>query len=88
MKPAVLFVYYTHTQQALKVVEAMARVLQDRGADVAVAGIEFPDPRYADRFKEFPMPHPHREVIGMIPPELFRATGKIRIPAVVDRAGV
>jgi hypothetical protein len=61
-------------------------VLQDRGADVAVAGIEFLDPRYAGRFKEFPIPH--REVIGMIPPELFRATGKIRIPAVVDRAGV
>jgi hypothetical protein len=83
MKPSVLFVYYTYTQQTLKVVEAMARVLQDRGSDVALAGIEFTDPRYADRFKEFPMPHPYREVIGMIPPELFRATGKIRIPAVV-----
>jgi hypothetical protein len=48
-----------------------------------LAGIEFIDPRYADRFKEFPMPHPYLEVFGMIPPELFRATGKIRIPDVV-----
>jgi len=48
-----------------------------------LAGIEFTDPRYADRFKEFPLPHPYREVVGMIPPELLRKTGSIRIPAVV-----
>jgi hypothetical protein len=53
MKPAVLFVYYTYTPQTLKVVEAMARALQDRGADVAVAGIEFTDPRYEDRLRNF-----------------------------------
>ena len=29
------------------------------------------------------MPHPFREVIGMIPPELRRATGQIRVPDVV-----
>jgi hypothetical protein len=83
MKPSVLFVYYTYTRQTLKVVEAMAQVLRDRGSEAVLAGIEFTDPRYADRFKEFPMPHPYREVIGMIPPELFRATGEIRIPAVI-----
>jgi hypothetical protein len=83
MKPSVLFVYYSYTRQTHKVVEAMAQVLRDRGSDAVLAGIEFTDPRYADRFKKFPMPHPYREVIGMIPPELFRATGEIRIPAVV-----
>jgi len=82
-KPAVLFVYYTYTQQTLKVVETMAGVLRDRGSEVVLAAIEFIDPRYADRFREFPMPHPYREVLGMILPELRRATGKIRIPAVV-----
>ena len=61
----------------------MAGVLRDRGSEVVLAGIEFIDPRYAERFKEFPMPHPYREVLGMILPELRRAAGKIRIPAVV-----
>jgi menaquinone-dependent protoporphyrinogen IX oxidase len=82
-KPSVLFVYYTYTQQTLKVVETMAGVLRDRGSEVVLARIEFTDPRYANRFKEFPMPHPYLEVVGMIPPELFRTTGKIRIPDVV-----
>jgi hypothetical protein len=61
----------------------MAGVLRDRGSEVLLAGIEFIDPRYADRFKEFPMPHPYREVLRMIQPELRPATGKIRIRAVV-----
>jgi hypothetical protein len=84
-KPSVLFVYHTYTQQTLKVVEAMAGVLRDRGSDVFLAAIEFTDPRYADRFKEFPMRHPYREVLGMIPAELLRdrASGQIRIPNVV-----
>lgn len=82
-KPAVLFVYYSYTKQTLKVVETMAGVLRDRGCDVVLAGIEFIDPRYADRFKTFPMPHPYLEVFGMIPPELLRSTADIRIPSVV-----
>src|SRR5271170_6045262 len=82
-KPSVLFVYYSYTKQTLKVVETMAGVLRERGSDVALAGIEFTDPRYADRFKQFPMPHPYIELFGMIPPELFRTKGKIRIPDTV-----
>src|SRR4051812_13755371 len=82
-KPSVLFVYYTYTQQTLKVVETMADVLRERGCDVQLASIEFIDPRYADRFKHFPMPHPFREVVGMIPAELRRRPGEIRIPDIV-----
>jgi len=82
-KPSVLFVYYTYTQQTLKVVEAMAGVLRSRGCDVSLAAIEFTDPRYESRFKEFPMPHPFLEVLGMIPAELRRRPAKIRIPDVV-----
>jgi hypothetical protein len=82
-KPSVLFIYYTYTQQTLRLVEAMADVLRGRGCDVHLAAIEFIDPRYADRFKELPMPHPFREVVGMIPAELRRRPGKIRIPEVV-----
>ena len=54
MRPSVLFVYFTYTQQTLKVVEAMSEVLRGRGCDVNLAAIEFTDPRYAGRFKEFP----------------------------------
>ena len=82
-KPSVLFVYYTYTQQTVKVLEAMGDVLRDRGCEIRLACLEFTDPRYADRFKEFPMPHPFREVVGMIPAELRRRPGQIRIPEVV-----
>jgi hypothetical protein len=76
-KPSVLFVFYSYTKQTLKVVQAMAEVLRGRGCDVQLGAIEFIDPRYADRFKEFPMPHPFREVVGMIPAELRRRPGKM-----------
>jgi hypothetical protein len=82
-KPSVLFVYFTYTNQTLRVVEAMAEVLQRRGCDVHLAAIEFDDPRYAKRFETFPMAHPFREVFGMIPAELRRRPAKIGIPATV-----
>jgi len=83
-KPQVLFVYYTYTQQTLRVVETMAEVLRGRGCDVYSGAIEFIDPRYAKRFSEFPMPRPFLEVVGMIPAELRRRPAKIRIPDVVS----
>src|SRR5437763_344170 len=46
--PRVLFVYYTHTKQALRVADAMAEAMRARGCDVTQAGIEFTDPRYVD----------------------------------------
>ena len=61
----------------------MAEVLRGRGSDVHLGAIEFTDPRYAERFKVFPMPHPFLEVLGMIPSELRRRPGKISIPDVV-----
>src|SRR5277367_5237661 len=82
-KTSVLFVYYTYTQQALKVVEAMAKVLRDRGCEVSLARIEFTDPRYAERFKTFPMPRPYRELFGMVLPVARGVTGEIRIPDIV-----
>src|SRR3954471_2731832 len=82
-QPSVLFVYFTYTQQTLKVVQSMAEVLRGRGCDVHLGAIEFDDPRYADRFEDFPMPRPFLEVLGMIPAELRRRPGKIGIPDVV-----
>jgi flavodoxin len=81
--PSVLFVYYTYTKQTLKVVEAMSEVLRGRGCDVTLAAIGFTDPRYAERFKEFPMPHPFRELVGMIPAEARHRPAKITVPDVV-----
>jgi menaquinone-dependent protoporphyrinogen IX oxidase len=82
-RPQVLFVYYTYTKQTLKVVDTMAEVMRDRGVDAHFGPIDFVDPRYADRFKTFPMPHPFLEVLGMIPAELRRKPAEIRIPDVV-----
>jgi hypothetical protein len=83
-KPSVLFVYFTYTNQTRKVIDAMAEVLRDRGIDVTLASIGFTDPRYAARFEEFPMPHPFRELVGMIPAESpRRRPAQIVIPDVV-----
>jgi len=82
--PRVLFVYFTYTQQSLKIAEAMAEVLRERGCDVQLASIEFTDSRYAERFTRFPFRHLYRDLFGMIPAQLRGATGEIRIP---DEAG-
>jgi menaquinone-dependent protoporphyrinogen IX oxidase len=79
-KPKVLFVYYTYSQQTLSVVEVMASVLRDRGCDVRQAEILFTDPRYAERFSRFPLRHVWRDLLAMLPPQLRRATGEIRVP--------
>ena len=48
-RPRVLFVYFTVSQETLRVIEAMTDTLRTRGCDVQQARIEFTDPRYADR---------------------------------------
>jgi len=78
--PRVLLVYYTYTQQSLKVAEVIAEVLGERGCDVRLAGIEFTDARYAERFSRFPLPHAYLDIFGMLPAQLRGATGEIRIP--------
>ena len=58
-RPRVLFVYYTYTQQSLRVVEAMADVLRERGCDVRQAGIDFTDERWRrDGFSTGPVSPP------------------------------
>jgi hypothetical protein len=79
-KPSVLFVYYTHTQQSLRVADAMADVLRERGCDVSLAGIEFTDPRYARKFGRFPFRHALFDLLTVLPAQLRRSTGQIRIP--------
>jgi hypothetical protein len=78
--PRVLFVYFTYTQQSLKVVDAMAGVLREQGCAVTVAKIEFTDSRWAGRFAQFPLRRLYRDLFGMIPAQLRGATGEIQIP--------
>jgi menaquinone-dependent protoporphyrinogen IX oxidase len=78
--PRVLVVYFTYTQQSLKVAEAMADVFRERGCDVQLARIELTDSRYAERFSRFPLRHPYGDIVGMMPAQLRGATGEIRIP--------
>ena len=79
-KPSVLFVFYTHTQQSLRVAEAMADVLRERGCDVRLAGIEFTDPHYARKFGGFPFRHAVLDLLTVLPAQTRRSTGQIRIP--------
>ncbi len=78
--PKVLFVYYTFTKQALRVTEDMEAVFRDRGWDIERAEIEFTDARYVKTFSRFPMKHRYFDVLRMLPAQLRRATGEIRVP--------
>lgn len=79
-RPRVLFVYYTHTNQAKRVCESMAEVLRSRGCEVSEAGIEFTDPHYAKNFSTFPFKHAVFSILPLLWPQLRRKTGQIRIP--------
>jgi hypothetical protein len=79
--PKVLFVYYTFTKQALKVTEDMESVFRDRGWETERAQIEFTDPKYTARFEVFPLKHRYFDIIRLLPAQLRRATGDIRVPA-------
>jgi menaquinone-dependent protoporphyrinogen IX oxidase len=78
--PRVLFVYFTYTQQSLKVAEAMADILRGRGCDVRLARIELTDSRYAERFTRFPLRHAVFDILGMMPAQVRGVTGEINIP--------
>ena len=80
IEPRVLFVYYTYTQQPLKVVEAMADVLRTQGCEVHQAEIEFTDRRWAERFSRLPLRHVYRDLLGVLPAQIRGATGEIGIP--------
>ena len=75
-----MLVYFTYTQQSLKVAEAMADVFREHGCEAQLARIELTDSRYAKRFSRFPLRHVYRDLFGMIPAQLRAATGEILIP--------
>lgn len=85
--PRVLVVFYTFTQQNRLVAEAVADRLRERGCDVTMSAIEFTDKRYVERFSRFPLKHRYLDIFGMLPAQLRRATGEIRIPDEAMSAG-
>src|SRR4051812_40090821 len=86
-QPSVLVVYYTYTQQARKVAEAMAGEFRERGCSVTFAKIDFTDKRWVERFSRFPFKRPLSEVLGMFVPQMRGATGEIEIPEEARREG-
>jgi hypothetical protein len=78
--PRVLFVTYSYTGQTTRIVDAMADAFGARGWDVRRAPIEFTDKRYTGVFSRFPMPHALLGLVRMLPAQLLRRTGEIRIP--------
>jgi hypothetical protein len=79
-KPKVLIVDYTYTQQNRKVTSVMAEALSGHGCEVTQPAIELTDPRCVERFSRFPMRHRIFDNVGMLPAQIRRATGEIRIP--------
>lgn len=79
--PKVLVVYFSLTHQAARVAEAMARALTERGCDVTRAAIEFTDERWVEKLSQFPMRRPILQLGSILPAQLRRKTGGIRIPS-------
>jgi hypothetical protein len=79
-KPRVLLAYFSYTEQAKKVSDAMAEVLRGRDCDVSQAGIQFTDPHYAKNFRVFPFRHAVFGILPLLWPQLRRKTGQIGIP--------
>jgi menaquinone-dependent protoporphyrinogen IX oxidase len=79
-RPRVLFLYYTFTHQAEKVTEVMSAAFKERGFDVDQAAIEFTDERYADHFSKFPFANGFLGVVRMLPAQMRKVTGEIRVP--------
>jgi hypothetical protein len=78
--PRVLCVYFTYTQQSLKVAEAMAGVFREQGCEVQLARVGLTDSRWSERFTRFPLRHAIFDIVGMMPAQVRGATGEIEIP--------
>ena len=79
-KPKVLVVFFTLTQQAGRVAEAMGQALEARGCEVTKASIEFTDNRWVPKLSQFPMKRPFPQIVSILPAQLRHKTGEIRIP--------
>ncbi|MGZ4422487.1 MAG: flavodoxin family protein [Gaiellaceae bacterium] len=79
-KSRTLVVYFSLTQQAARVAEAMEKALAARGCDVTKAKIEFTDERWVPKLSQFPMKRPIPQIASILPAQIRHKTGEIRIP--------
>ncbi len=86
-RPRVLLLCYSYTGQSLKVLQAAGATFRELGCDVFTAEIEFTDPRFADRFTRFPMQRVWPDMLSVLPAQIRRSSGEIRIPDEVLDAG-
>lgn len=81
--PRVLLLYYSFSGQSRKVLQTAGQVFADRGFDVVEAAIEFTDPRYAERFAQFPLKRVWPDMFSVLGAQKRGETGEIRIPDAV-----
>ena len=78
MKPRVLILYYTFTNQTRRVSEAMSEVFGELDCEVEECTIEFIDQRY--RLELPDKPKLLRTIMSLLPAQLRGKTGAIRVP--------
>ncbi len=78
MKPRVLILYYSFTNQTRRVAEAMSEVLGGLECEVEHCAIEFIDEQY--RLELADKPKLLRTIMSLLPAQLRGKAGKIRVP--------
>ena len=78
MKPRVLILYYSFTNQTRRVAEAMSEVFDELECDVEECVIEFIEEQY--RLELTDKPKLLRTIMSLLPAQLRGKTGAIRVP--------
>ncbi len=78
--PRALLLYYSFTGQSPRLLEGAGEVLERHGYTVEQARIEFTDPKYSARLKQFPLENVWRDMASVLPAQVRRATGSFTVP--------
>ena len=79
-KPKVLLVYYTFSQQAGRVADAVAKTMEERGCAVTKAQLQFTDSGYTLSHETVPMKWAVMKITAMLPGQFRRKTAEIQVP--------
>ncbi len=77
MKPRVLILYYSFTNQTRRVAEAMAEVFAELDCEVELCNIEFVDEHYRI---ELPFRPVNRKLLSWFLPQVLGKTGAVHVP--------